>query len=48
MDLWRALAADRLGEPRYVRYQPERRLIVLSRERLDDYRRSASSVITAS
>ena len=29
MDLWRALEADRFGEPRYVRYQPGRRLVVL-------------------
>ena len=29
MDLWRALEADWLGEPRYVRFQPGRRLVVL-------------------
>ena len=29
MDLWGALEADRFGEPRYVRYQPDRRLVVL-------------------
>jgi Phosphotransferase enzyme family len=29
MDLWGALLATELGEPRYVRYQPGRRLVVL-------------------
>ncbi len=29
MDLWRALDAEGLGEPRYVRFQPGRRLVVL-------------------
>ena len=29
MDLWRALEADWLGEPRYVRFQPGRRLVVM-------------------
>ncbi|HEX5780962.1 MAG TPA: aminoglycoside phosphotransferase family protein [Solirubrobacteraceae bacterium] len=29
MDVWRALEANELGEPRYVRYQPGRRLVVL-------------------
>jgi hypothetical protein len=29
VDLWGALEADRFGEPRYVRYQPDRRLVVL-------------------
>jgi Phosphotransferase enzyme family len=29
MDVWRALEADRFGEPVYVRYQPGRRLVVL-------------------
>jgi hypothetical protein len=29
VDLWRALEADRFGEPRYVRFRPGRRLVVL-------------------
>ena len=29
MDLWRALEAREFGEPRYVRFQPGRRLVVL-------------------
>jgi hypothetical protein len=29
VDLWRALEARELGEPRYVRFQPGRRLVVL-------------------
>jgi hypothetical protein len=29
VDLWRALQVDWLGEPRYVRFQPGRRLVVL-------------------
>jgi hypothetical protein len=29
MDVWRALEADGLGNPRYVRFQPGRRLVVL-------------------
>ena len=29
MDVWRALEADRFGEPVYVRYQPGRRIVVL-------------------